>query len=81
MLQKPKILRVFWNVMPQFFWTSTASQTQTNYQASNRARLDEAVILLIPIQGAPFESPPGHQLSWGFWVLFQSLQANTRTVL
>jgi hypothetical protein len=63
MLQKPKILRVFWNVMPHSFLDEHCQPNPTNYLASNRARSDEAVILLIPTQGAQFESPPGHQLS------------------
>jgi hypothetical protein len=49
MLQKPEILRVFWNVMPHSFLGKYSQPNPTNCLASNRARLDKAVMLLIPI--------------------------------
>jgi len=63
MPQKPEILRVFWNVMPHSFLGKYYQPNPTNCLASNRARLDKAVMLLIRIQGAQVKSPPGHQQS------------------
>jgi len=66
MLQKQKILKVFWNVMSHSLLGKSYLPNPANYLlASNKASLDEAVMLLtcILIQGAQFESPPGDQLS------------------
>jgi len=80
-LQKPKILKVFWNVMSHSLLGKYYLPNPAKYLASKKASLDEAVRLLTCIQSVQFESPPGHQLSWGFWVLFKSLQANARIEL